>query len=230
MSSQDLRRAPGHAGATRASRWRPALLPGVLATICLLASACGLPYDTSPRPLTGDLPQALTNAPATVPSTTLSPQGHFPLASVTYVQDSKLVSFHQPVQNPLGIAEVLTTLEAGPSPFQAAASTGGAVTNDVPVGSNLRVLGVVHGVAHIAADSTFFELESAQAALELGQIVYTLTQTAALGVTAVQFYFGGSATSVVNARGQVVTGTIDQSDYCAEAKAGCPQRKKPAKA
>jgi hypothetical protein len=204
-----------------------ARLAAALTTICLLGAACGLPYDSSPRAISGGVPQGLTNSPATVPPITQPSPGNGVPAELFYVQigaqSSKLVQFLQRVPV-LSIAEVLSTLQSGPTLHQAATQGGGIVTNDLPVGSNLRNLGVVKGVAHISADSAFYDQQSVQAELEFGQIVYSLTQTKALGVTSVQFYFGGSATSVVNASGQFVTGTVDQSDYCGELQAGCPRQ------
>lgn len=211
-------------------------LAAALAVIAVIAGACGLPYDPSPQTLSGELPQELSNPPPTV-TTTTQPRCHpnpkqCAYAQLFYVQidprssQPELVQLPpQPLPPPPSIAGVLKALQSGP-PISAAATQQGPVTNDLPVGSDLQSLGLpVHGVAHISADSIFYDQQSVQAELEFGQIVYTLTQTKALRVTAVQFYFGGSVASVVNASGQVVTGTIDQSDYCAETKAGCPAPK-----
>jgi hypothetical protein len=205
---------------------RGRLVAATLTVVCLVGAACGLPYDSSPRTLSGGVPRGLTNLPSTVPPTTEPQKGA--AAELFYVQinaeSSKLVQFLQLVPEPLSIAEVLTTLQSGPTLHQANTQGGGVVTNDLPVGSNLQELGVVKGVAHISADSAFYDQQSVQAELEFGQIVYTLTQTRALGINAVQFYFGGSATSAVNASGQFVTGTVDQNDYCGELQAGCPPK------
>jgi hypothetical protein len=187
---------------------------------CLVASACGLPYDASPRALPGALPQALTSPLVTVPPTTLPPRGHYAVVDLHFVQNTKLYSFPTPVPEPLSIAEVLLTLEDGP-PF-----SDPALSNAVAPGSNLLALGpVVKGVVRVVADSPFYDVESTQAELEFGQVVYTLVDTKDLRVSAVQFYFQGSAAAVVNGRGQVVTGTVTEADYCSLTFAGCPVRK-----
>jgi hypothetical protein len=191
-----------------------------LCVSCLVASACGLPYDASPRALPGALPQALTSPLVTVPPTTLPPRGHYSVVDLHFVQNTKLYSFPKPVPEPLSIAEVLLTLENGPPLLDV------AVTNALALGSDLEALGpVVKGVVHIDANSPFYDVESTQAELEFGQVVYTLIDTKDLRVKAVRFYFQGSAAAVVNGRGQVVTGTVTEADYCSLTFAGCPVRK-----
>lgn len=201
------------------------LFAAVLCLICLLGGACGLPYDSSPAALPGGLPGALTNPVATVPTTTLPKSGHAFPAYFYYIQSGTLLQFTQDILRPFTIHEVLNTLEGGPSLTDASPKGGGPVTTDLPVGSDLRAIGpqngVVNDVAHVRLDAVFYELGTPQAILELGQIVYSLT--ASLRVRSVQFYSpDGSAAPAVIAGGQVVTGAVNEADYCSELKAGCP--------
>jgi spore germination protein GerM len=150
-----------------------------------------------------------------------------------YIQNGTLLQFIQNILRPFTVTEVLKTLEGGPSLTNAAPQQGGPVTTDLPVGSDLRAIGpqngVVHGVARVGLDTAFYELGTPQAILELGQIVYSLTTSLgkSLGVRSVQFYApDGSAAPALIASGQVVTGTVDDADYCAELRAGCPTPKR----
>jgi hypothetical protein len=196
------------------------LLTTALCSICILASSCGVPYDAGPRALPG-LPQALSGPAAAPPTTTLS---HGALANLFYIQNSRLYLFPNLLPKPLTISEVLSSLAGGPGP-RAAASTGGPVENDIPVGSDLQKVGLAKGVVHVEAAKVFYDQQSTQAALELGQIVYSLVETKALGVLAVQFFLQGAPAAVVNASGQDVTGTVSEADYCLETVTGCPAQK-----
>jgi hypothetical protein len=194
----------------------------VLGTTALVASACGLPYDATPRALSEPLPSQLTRS-SLVPPTTAPPlEGHGALVGFYYIQNSVLKDFPQTIPRPLTLAEVLVTLGGGPS-IQDEGANGGGVSSDIPpTGSNLRALAIVKGIARIGLDQADLGLGTPQAVLELGQVVYTVVGTRALGVRAVQFYFNGSPVAVVNGNGQTVTGTVNETSYCVEVAGGCP--------
>src|SRR5580700_12125886 len=105
----------GRARAGGRSWW--GLAAGFL-VVGLVASACGLPYDSSPREIPGPLPASLTSpdsSSTTQPQETTTSLSHGTTAYFYYVQDQQLLSLPQPVPAPIQLSEVLKTLEDGPS-------------------------------------------------------------------------------------------------------------------
>ncbi|MHB1508715.1 MAG: hypothetical protein ACYCST_04165 [Acidimicrobiales bacterium] len=197
---------------------RPLVAP--LAAIALLCAACGVPYGSSPIPLSEPLPAQLTSPSQAIPSTTLPATGHGAVAEFYYVESSLLKPFPQSIPRPVTLPRILQTLESGPS--IAVAGSGGVVTTDIPVGSDLTSLGIANRVARVGLDQAYYELGLQQEIIELGQIVYTLIGTDSLGIKAVQFFSNGLAVAAVNASGQTVYGPVNESGYCIESASGCP--------
>lgn len=200
--------------------WRSWLTGAALLATCLVAGACGVPYGSAPQSLSEPLPAQLTSPNEAAPTTTLPATGHGAVADFYYVESSLLKQFPQAVPRPVTLSEILQTLESGPS--IAVAGSGGIVTTDLPIGSNLSALGIVDGVARVGLDLAYYELGLQQEVLELGQIVYSLIGTDALGIKAVQFFYNGSPVVAVNGSGETVTGTVTEASYCVEATGGCP--------
>jgi spore germination protein GerM len=172
-----------------------------------------MPYDASPKPLSGPPPKGLYAPPPTAPN---PPSRHGGTAvDLYYVVGGDLRPFVAKVPTPVTEALMLEELELD------ASRVGSEVSSDIPIGSNLVSTGVVHGLAGVGLDAEYTELTPAEQALELGQIVYTLTSASTLGVKKVAFYYNGQAVSVLGANGEIVEGPADQADYCVEAVTGC---------
>ncbi len=168
---------------SRRSRWSGAA--GLALAAGMIASACGIPIEASPRVLPKTaLPEVLRLPPPT-------PSGGPPPAKAPFtifiylIQgiSGDLVRVSRPVADRPTVQAVLNQLEAGPlstdyhDGYESAVSTS----------SHLQSIGkVVNHVAKIRLDSYFSALTGEEPVQELGQIVWSVTHTP-LGVDKVRF-------------------------------------------
>lgn len=181
--------------------------------IGVVTSACGVPIGSSPQALPqSELPQALMqHAPKPVPPATNGVQ-----VPIYFLFDSHLLQQEAFVHGPPTLQELLDTLEVGPSIGQ----YGKGISTALQGTSNLIAIGVVRGVAEVGLDQAYYQLSEPQAVLELGQIVYTVSDLAS--VKSVLFYFDGEPIDVETESGNTVSGAVTSADYCHESSAGCP--------
>jgi hypothetical protein len=187
-----------------------------LALVCLIGlatSACGVPIGSSPQALPqSELPRALTEPPGKpgpVATTGVRVPVYFLVNSHLFAQPA-FVPKHPSLQ------ELLTALEAGPT----IAQYGKGITTALQGTSNLVAIRVLRGIAEVGLDQAYYQLSEPQAVLELGQIVYTVSDLPS--VKSVQFFTNGAAVDVETEYGNTVSGPVTSADYCHESSTGCP--------
>ncbi len=206
---------------TTSSRHRPrtrgpnlAVWAGLAGALALLAVACGIPTDHSPRPIAqGALPAALA------PQTTTTQEGPAPGADAVRLYlvrnvDSTprlvgvVVGIRHTTDPTNQVREVMTMLIA-----EQPSSTGSTrnLTNTIP--SAVKILGLKLDGDVLDLDvSNLDNVESTQQRLAFAQMVFTATDL--LGVDAVRFSISGRQAQVpLDTATSKLGQAIDRADY-----------------
>lgn len=193
----------------------------VLAAVCLVAAGCGIPVSASPTRVKAPLPDSVTHplprnnclVQVTPPTATIS------IYLVKGIQGS-LVPVTRCVARPLTPQKVLTALIEGPI----APELRDNLESVINVDSRLQVLGPVRlcpqmgihvscGVVTVRLDHYFAQLQGEEPIQELGQIVWSLTESG-LGITEVRFVDpDGKPIAVETASGTFVRRPVSIADY-----------------
>ena len=200
---------------------RPFLVALVLG-LGLLASACGIPLSKGPTRIAVGLPQAVVN-PAQQAADCHADSVHLVKIYIYLVQaiPGTLVPASRCVARPVTPQEVLKALEVGP--YETEEREG--IETALNASSNLMVQGGYARCApprqhaagchlvRVRLDRYFFEGEGEAPIEEIGQIVYSLTQSG-LGVDEVRFLGAtGSPVYVETATGAFVNRPVSVADY-----------------
>ena len=174
-----------------------------------VAPATSEPTTTAPPSSTTTPPTATT--PPTVPTETTSPPTTAAPATVDVkvylLRDERLVSTHRDVLGPAVLRAALEELLTGPTVEEADAG----LFTIVPIGTELRDLNLVDGLATVDLSSEF---ESGGGSLSMvarvGQIVFTATQFE--NVDRVEFWLDGEPVDAIGGEGVMVDEPLTRAD------------------
>jgi spore germination protein GerM len=184
-----------------------------LAGLATLASACGVPLDTTPTAIPAvQVPAALSVAPAS----TLAPAGdrggqrnHINITIYLVNGLQQLVEAIRPIKPPGSLQAVLTSLAGGPDSTESSLG----YSTDLPVGVSLMALGLApDGVAEVQVGASFLDQGGQTAINEYAQVVLSLSKSLSQ-VKAVQFYAAGSQSGALLANDQLVFRPVTPADY-----------------
>ena len=185
----------------------------MLAGLAGLASACGVPVDTTPTAIpTDEVPAALSVAPASTIAPAGNEGGQKPHINVTiYLVNGlqQLVEAIRPIKPPGSLQAVLTSLAGGPDSTESSLG----YSTDLPVGVSLMALGLApDGVAEVQVGASFLDQGGQTAINEYAQVVLSLSKSLSQ-VKAVQFYSDGSQSGALLANDQLVFRPVTPADY-----------------
>lgn len=186
-------------------RWR--LLGALAATVALSAAGCGIPTDSSPRPLE-DVPFGLVVPPSTVSADEPTPSGSTYPAKLYYVSATRLVGVD--VDLPVAATPedqarvVLEALSSGPR-------------ENLPMRTALRPSAQMNvslrgSVATVELDQSVLDIVPDEQLLAIGQIVLSLTRVSP--IVEVQFTANGQPVFVpLPEASATADGPVKASDY-----------------
>jgi len=178
----------------------------------LVLGGCGIPVDSSPRPLSADevpLPApdlALPPAPLPADSTQVTVEAFF-------VRGSRLAAVRRQVPAPASVEGALAAVLTEPSPAERNDGLRTALTRPVRLAGNVGA-----GVPLIDVTETFERTEGEEQILALAQLVFTLTGVP--GVDGVSFALQGRPVEVPTGDGTLKQGPLRREDFSAVAPVG----------
>jgi hypothetical protein len=185
-----------------------------LATLGLLATACGVPDNGGAQRINAsEVPFGLAEPAPTTTTTTLALLDSGLLAgtdlsevTLYFAQDARFVAVTRTIGAPLTLNAVVEALTLGPLPEDGAAGTRSVIgTGDVEQVTSRG------GVATVELGSKFPELPPAEQRLGIAQLVLTLT--ARPGIGQVSFSINGQPADVPRADGYLDRGPLSRDDY-----------------
>lgn len=179
----------------------------VAAALVVLAAACGVQPDASPRPLArSDVPYGLLEAgPNTSTTVTTTPVPKVG-SQVFFVAGTRLQPATRQVVDPPTVRRVLDALLAPPSESEVAAGLRSAI----PPATTLGYSKSPNNVISVDLSPEFSRTSTPEQVLALAQIVFTLTEIP--DVAGVQFTLNGSPVEVPTPAGST-TGPVNRDAF-----------------
>ena len=180
---------------------------GIVGLAIVVASACGVPTDGSPRAVSdNDLPASVRAGAATT-TTTAESAAQQEVVDVYFIRGTRIVRERDMVPAPADLDAVLGLLQRGPSEKQTEARDRSALTGiDL-----IRAATVSGSTASIELDPSFADTPPTDQIFALAQIV--LTATGRPGVTTVRLRVDGETISIPRADGSLTTDPLTRADY-----------------
>lgn len=167
--------------------------------LALLLSACGIPLDAEPRPVSVDL---------TVPGAFEEATGvELEAVSIFLVRDDRLLHVTRNLRTPASLLDVIEVLIAGATDPEDRSGLG----TSIPAGTRLIDVRVDGSVATIDLSDDFAAVGGSQEILAVAQLVLTATRVD--GVDAVTFELQGVRTDVPTASGALSVEPVTAADY-----------------
>ncbi|MGH9189875.1 MAG: GerMN domain-containing protein [Acidimicrobiales bacterium] len=173
-----------------------------------MLSACGVPTDSSARPIRDGVPFGLL-APATTVSatTTTAPGAATGTVAVFFVRDGRLVRAERQVPVPVSVPAALTALLDGPTDGEVAAGARSAIS----ISARLLATEVEGDVVRLDLAGSFAEVQGGEQVLAVAQLVFTAT--AVEGVRGVTLALDGRLVEVPTADGTLKAGPVGPGDF-----------------
>ncbi|MBI2708326.1 MAG: GerMN domain-containing protein [Actinobacteria bacterium] len=173
----------------------------VLVVVVVLATACGLPRDSQPRPI--DLGGGVTR-PSSTPSTARAGNAAR-VVTLYFVERNRLRRVERPVASEVTLDQSLVALLAGPTRDEQQRNLSSAIPLDTRL-QGLRLNGVV---LTVRLSRQINQIEGVGQKLAFAEIVFTAT--AFVNVDRVQFEVAGKLVAVPTDDGNI--GTVERSSY-----------------
>lgn len=176
--------------------------------VVLAAAACGVPTESSPRPIAAkNVPFELL-APATTTSSSV-PQVASSPAVIYLISQDRIGPVPRQVLAPPVLSRVLSALLRGPTSEESQRGLRSALPRDI------RVLSarVGAGVAVVDLSRELAGVAGSEQILALAQLVFTATEQP--GVDAVRFALDGSPLEVPRADGTLTAEPLRRADFAA---------------
>ena len=187
---------------------RALIAAAVLIASAVALSACGIPTDSSPHPLTkSDIPFGLLK-PASTTTTTIVPAVSVPVTVYLVANGgAHLDAVSRKVSFPGTLAAIIDALLTGPTNAEAAAG----VQTAIAAQTKLLSVATMGPIATVNLSDSFGKTVGPELITAVAQVVYTVT--AVPGIAEVLFELGGQPASVPTATGTLASGPVSRADF-----------------
>lgn len=186
------------------TRHRTVLLGGFVGLAAIMATACGVPVESSPRPLSqSELPDGLRPV-ETSPDATSQEQE---IIDVWFVREQKLARTRHSVSAPVDPLIAVEEVLAGPSASEQNESLRSAIPDPAAVVGAT----VLRGVATVNLTTAFSEIPANDQVLAVGQLVLTLTDLRGIG--RVRFVVDDVQVAVPLPNGETSEDSVSRDEY-----------------